>query len=200
MKLSKIWALLKQRKKVIVMQGSDCQWIGDGYAAYPIYGNFPEITESTAQMLLDVGDKAWNNFSYEVKSIQPFDESDVVKGEIMLEPVQMSLIFMCEELIPLTAGDYIFYIPERHVKPFADCSCTFYYRPKDKLIAVKEGMLLRGVINPVYCSTDVFTQTLKKMASLTERNSYFVRSGRSEEEFRSLLFGEDTEESEDDEQ
>jgi len=40
----------------------------------------------------------------------------------------------------------------------------------------------------------------KIWALLKQRNSYFVRSGRSEEEYRSLLFGEDTEESEDDEQ
>ena len=50
MKLNKLFALMKQRKRIVVAQGATAQWVGDGICLYPIY-NLPRLTERTMQAL-----------------------------------------------------------------------------------------------------------------------------------------------------
>lgn len=172
MKISKIWSLLKQQRKILVMQGEDCQWISDGFAAYPLY-DLPLLTESTAQLLLDVNDKAWDNFSYEFKNKPPFSEADNEINELPLKVSELSIVYRAAELIPLIGGEYIFYIPSKHLNPFSDTVLSFFYRPNDHMIAVKEGLVLRGVINPCLCSSDVFINSLAEIYQFSQRDRYY---------------------------
>ena len=54
MKIKQIESILKARKTIILFQDSEnVQWLGDGSAAYPIFG-LPNLTEQAIYTLFDI--------------------------------------------------------------------------------------------------------------------------------------------------
>ena len=153
MKLSAIWSLLKQRKRVVVHKGEDAQWVGDGYASYPIY-SLPELNEENIRILLDVKEDAWDKFTCGFYPDVPFAEFDNGLCDRELQPLGISIFFRGKALLPLTDGHTLYYIEEKYLKPFNDFGPLFSYRPHggfdEGIILLKEGMLLRGVAAPYY--------------------------------------------------
>lgn len=151
MKLNAIWSLLKQRKRVSIQKGVDAQWIGDGFAAYPIY-LFPTLNEAGIRTLLDVSEESWDKFTCEIREGLSFCEDDFRIGDKEMQELGITISFRGKELIPITDGLEIYYIPAKYLKPFKDFEPMFYLRKQedfgDGLIVVREGMLIRGVIIP----------------------------------------------------
>lgn len=153
MKLSAIWSLLKQRKRVAVHRGEDTQWVGDGYASYPIY-SLPDLNEESIRILLDIKEDVWDKFTCGFYHNIPFSEDDNNLCDKGLQPLGISIFFRGKSLLPLTDGQTLYYIEEKYLKPFNDFSPLFSYRPHEGfgegIILLKEGMLLRGVVAPYY--------------------------------------------------
>ena len=151
MKISAIWALLKKRKTILIQKGIDTLWVGDGVAAYPIY-TIPTLDKNIMQTLLDVGDDAWSSFTVSKQDFVSFDTGDNVIGERALRATGLLINWRGVALMPLTDGNELYYIQTRYLKPFNDFEPLFCFRRTDSLgggyIAVKEGMLLRGVMMP----------------------------------------------------
>lgn len=170
MKLNKLFALMKQRKRIVVAQGATAQWVGDGICLYPIY-NLPRLTERTMQTLLDVSDDAWDKFTFEEHEFLYFSEEDFEKGQVDLEPMKISLHWKGCDYIPLMGSGKVFYIQAKYLKPFADDMLLSYSYRDDKqgVIAVNEGLLLSGLICPVQINDPVFVETLYRLYELTKR-------------------------------
>lgn len=165
MKVSKIWSLFKKRRSIVVMEGKDCKWIGDGIAAYSIT-NLPIIDSRIMQTLLDVSDKAWDNFEYEEREVT-FDENDFVAGEIELKEMPISIWYKDMELILLEGSNKIFFIQSKYTEPIRDTEyLSFSYRPYDKVVVARNGMFITGVICPVNLADTDFNQVISKIYNL----------------------------------
>lgn len=174
MKLNAIWSLLKQRKRVSIQKSTDAQWIGDGFAAYPIY-LFPTLNETGIRTLLDVSEESWDKFTYEIREGLSFYEDDFRIGDKEMQELGITISYRGKELIPITDGLEIYYIPAKYLKPFNGFEPMFYLRKQegfgDGLIVVREGMLIRGVIIPYeFPNTEAqeLSAALQKIYMMTE--------------------------------
>lgn len=149
MKLNSILSLLKQRKRVVIHNEDNAQWIGDGFASYPIY-SLPYLSEESMQMLLGIDFEAWSKYTYDYISKVPFSEEDFTSDEISLSELEVEISYRGCDMILLSDGARVYYIEKKYLKPFNDFEPVFFYRSCEKMIAVKEGMLLRGMIIPHY--------------------------------------------------
>lgn len=172
MKLNKIFSLLKQRKSVIIAVGETAQWIGDGQAMYPVY-DLPELKENNLQALLDLSDKEWDKYTCERHDHLNFSEDDFVTGQVSLSELSVNVNYKGKQLIPLIGAGRIYFVSVKYLKPFGDVPLTFSFRAKgsrgEGVIAVIEGMLLRGVIAPEEVIDTVFTETVYKIYALAKR-------------------------------
>ena len=165
MKLNKIWSLLKQRRQVIIMQGDDSQWIGDGVAAYSITNSL-DLTEGIIQTLLDVSDKAWDNFNYEVKE-PAFNTADIVGNEIELKEMPIRVWFKEAELTVLKGNGKAYFIQSKYTVPLRNTEyLSFTYRPDDKIVVARDGMFIAGVICPVVLEDTDFANTIEELLRL----------------------------------
>lgn len=201
MKLSAIWSLLKQRKRVVVHKGEDAQWVGDGYVSYPIY-SLPELNEESIRILLDVKEDAWDKFTCGFYPGVPFMEEDNALCDRELQELGISISFRGKMLIPLTDGLTIYYVEGKYLKPFNDFAPIFCYRPREGfgegLILLKEGMLLRGVVAPYYPSELEGQELLEALSKVYFRTDVMlkghIRPEQAENTNDQLSFNEEGEE------
>lgn len=169
MKLNAVFQILKSRKRAMIFQGDQCQWLSDGVAAYPIYG-LPEIKEENLKTLLDLNDKQWGEFIVRYDTPK-FDESDTEPGEVPLVDLGLSICYQGKELIPLMGMKKIYYIQARYIKPFGTMDDVLFYAWYNEkgscYIAVKEGMLLRGVTTLYDVADEEFADKLREIYNLT---------------------------------
>lgn len=171
MKISKLFALMKRRKRIVVMQGKTAQWVGDGVSLYPIY-NLPKLSERTMQTILDINDDAWDKFTFDEYDVMRVSEDDFSEGQIDLQPMEIMLHWKGSDLIPLYGGGRIYFIMAKYLKPFTDAILLSYsWRKDEKVIAVNEGMLLSALIVPVEVTDPVFRETLYRLYDFTRRQA-----------------------------
>ena len=170
MKLSKLFALMKQRKRIVVMQGKTAQWVGDGNCLYPIY-NLPKLTENTMRTLLDLSSDAWDKFTFEEHDVLSVSEEDFEEGQTDLRPLDFIFHWSGGTYFPLIGNGRIYFIQTKYLAPFADISLLSYsYRERGKIIAVNEGLLLSAIIAPVDMSRDTLLhETLYRLSELTKK-------------------------------
>lgn len=171
MKLSKVFSLLKQKKNIVIMQGEDCQWIGDGYAMYPIYG-LPDFTEHNLRILLDVKEDDWHKYRCEFKEKVSFSEKDCVPGEIPLIDAKMTINRKGVNFLPLTCNKTVYFIDYKYTKPLGDEYISYNYRTGERggIIALMEGLVLRGVVAPILPDKDLVSD-LREVCKLAEQIS-----------------------------
>ncbi len=184
MKLKDISAILRAGRTIIIFEGKDCQWLGDGCCAYPMYG-LPRMEEFNLSVLLDIPDKHWER--YNVRDAEmPIDESDNVPDEYQLTDIGVSVSYKETVAIPLIGKRNLFYIQPKYLKPFRDGGSYSYYARTTKdgrcVIAVKEGFILRGLISPYDLVSDDYIDKLNTVCSL----SLDILSRKREEKQRSI--------------
>ena len=194
MKLKTVLQLLKAKRRIILYESDDGQWIGDGSAAFPLHG-LPHMKQENLRSLLDVTEKQFAQMDVSSERM-PFSTEDNVIGETMLTHCGMVMHY---ELIPLTSGAKVYYVQSGYIKPFGGIDDISYDVRKlengSEYIAVKEGFLLRAVIAPFDAVTDEFVGVLNKIYGLSmnalsekrERN----RQNIERSEFQNLAFEEE---------
>ena len=175
MKLNSILSLLKQRKRVVIHNSDSAQWIGDGFASYPIY-SLPYLSEESMQMLLGIDFEAWSKYTYDYIDRVPFSEEDFTSDEISLSELEVEVSYRGCDMILLSDGARVYYIEKKYLKPFSDFESMFFYRSCEKMIAVKEGMLLRGLIIPHH-----FAEVSRKELIEELRKAYLMTDGMLKE-------------------
>lgn len=169
MKLKTVLQLLKAKRRIILFESDDGQWIGDGSAAFPLYGLPPMKTDNLCS-LLDVSEKQFAQIDVSSEKM-PFSTEDNVIDEIMLTRCEMTIGYRGRDLIPLTSGTKIYFIQSGYIKPFGNNDDISFElrRSKNggKCIAVKEGFFLRGIIAPYDVVTDEFISALNKIYGMS---------------------------------
>lgn len=186
MKLKDISAILRAGRKIYIFEGGDCQWLGDGCCAYPIYG-LPRMEEFNLSVLLDISDKHWEKYSVQSAEL-PLNVSDNDIDEFQLADIGISMSYRETVAIPLIGNHSLFYIQPKYLRPFRDGGSYSYYARKTKngryVIAVKEGFILRGIISPYDFVTEEYVDKLNTVLRL----SHDILSQKREEKQKNIEF------------
>lgn len=173
MKFKKISSLCNKAKHYVLYDkldsaGKNTQWLGDGCAAYPLYG-LPQMDEDSLCKMFDITEKQRNGMAINYRA---WDESinanDTDPKETVAEEIELGIICKGRELIPLMGQDGIIFIDSKYMSPLEDGIETLqmYERKTEKgqiYIIVKAGLLIRAVISPVEPVNDKFVNQLQDM-------------------------------------
>lgn len=201
MKIKQIEAILKQEKTIIVAETSNCQWLGNGSAFYPVHG-LPKLTKENIFTLFDIAEDKRDKFYFEERPLPAylnFDDGD--DSEQMLERGSIAFIAEGRTLEPLKTSQGLAFINSRYLKPFSNepNGYELYERTDENghiYIAVKAGFILLGVIAPYDLVGDKFIQTLETVLELSRVAWYNKAQKHAEKMAQMNIDGTDEEDNE----
>ncbi len=172
MKLKKLFSLLKEKKRVIILEkqmhsGVVLQYLSDGVAAYPIFG-LPRLRKESLLRLMDVEESEWNKWHVSIL--------DVAKTKLSLSDTdeREERIFGCAYPIETTEGTVlcfstenngILFLNEKYLGPISDTVEKEFYRRKHgdmEYIVVKHGLMLDAAIMPMQMICEAFVDTWRE--------------------------------------
>ncbi len=173
MKLKKIAALCQKEKRYILYDkptesGGTAQWLGDGCAAYLLEG-LPYLTEESLCRMFDItGKRRKKTLIYQKPALEEICWEDTDPGEAEAQDTEPSVFYEGRELLPLMTRDGILFIDKKYLSPFdgEEDFVELYQRKNTSgqaYIAVKSGLLIRGVIFPVNVANGKFVNQLGDM-------------------------------------
>ena len=154
-----------------ISKGRGTQWLGNGYASYPVF-NFPVLNIETAAAVLDIDEKKAGMLDVRYVELLPkFDLAEACDEEEVLTGVVLRFLYNGRQLDAWqTEGKRIVLVDPAYTKPyFADAAeePALYLRRTPTgtdYIVGKNGMFVTAVIMPV--------ETDAKMADDLSRKFY----------------------------
>lgn len=140
-------------------EGVITQWLGTGNALYPLNG-LPLLDEESLCAMFDIPEKKREKLVILCEDMpEIIDVADKDPKETLLEEKEMTIGYNGMQIIPLRTKDGIIFIGEQFLEPLADeiDLLNLYERKTPKgvsYVAVKAGMMLRGIIAPYDVVTD----------------------------------------------
>ena len=164
MKINKIAALCSRAGTFRLYNKMDregviTQWLGTGNALYPLNG-LPLLDEESLCAMFDIPEKKREKLVILCEDMpEIIDVADKDPKETLLEEKEMTIGYNGMQMIPLRTKDGIIFIGEQFLEPLADeiDLLNLYERKTPKgvsYVAVKAGMMLRGIIAPYDVVTD----------------------------------------------
>ena len=172
MGIKKIEAICKASRRIVVLWGGECQWIGDGSAFYPVYG-LPILTEEHIFTMFDISEDKRSKYLFnETELPAAYNFTDYCDSELPLVREDISLIRYGATLIPLKTSEGITFVNKRYLKPLEDGENEYVLCERtDKngrvYIVAKQGFLLAAVIMPASVVDQSFVEILKTMYELS---------------------------------
>lgn len=179
MKLKKVISLCHQRKTFRLFDKiSECgeivQWLGDGFAAYPLNG-LPILDEETLCAVFDISEKQLKNTSVRRLTMpDALNVDDTDPAERALSDDDFSIIYGGTELKPLKTRNGIIFIQQKYIAPPEDVLdvVQLYERVTpdgQTYIAAKAGLLIAAVIFPYSVINEKFVKRLEEVARESRR-------------------------------
>ncbi len=169
MKLKDVSALLRSGRTIIISEGRDCQWIGDGSAAYPMYG-LPAMKKENLPVLLDIPESKQDSYTIQ-NTVLPFSEDDNTLNEYEITDLKTDINYRGVTLSVFVGSGRLFFVKPKYLKPLGDMPDRRYFARISNgtyAIAVKEGFFLRAVIMPFVNIVDEdFVAVMKTIYSLS---------------------------------
>lgn len=169
MKIKQIEAILKASKTIAVIETLSCQWLSNGFAAYPIY-NLPELTEENIFAMFDIPKDKQEKFHFYRQEIPP--HLSFVDNCPTDQPLDRDIYAIndgkCQLEILITSTGIMF-LPEKYLKPFSDEDFTLYERTNSEgftYIVVKRGLEIIGIIMPYQIKDKKFIDKLEMVSKL----------------------------------
>ena len=194
MKMKAVQSLLSSGKRAILFHGDE-QWIGDGYAAYPLHG-LPRLEKDNLKAFLDCNEKQWEKFFVQEEKL-PFSIEDNILEETDLEYIGLMIRYAECDLIPLIGAGHIYFIQNKYIRPLTE-DITFHLRRTDGgqyCIAVKEGLILRAVIMPYECINDDLNGILMRLSVNCDSELRYLKEKQKAaedcEKYEDMMFEED---------
>jgi len=174
MKIKKIVDLCRRNGVAqIYKDKTDTQWLGDGYALYPLYG-IPKLNEDEFFTTFDFTAKQRNKMLFaERKFPEVYCSSDFCADEERCQEHTLKIPFGSRLLIPYTTRDGIKFLDSAYVAPFEgeDSEIEVYERKSESgemYFAIKVGMILRAIVMPFNAINESFVDKIKEIYLLCE--------------------------------
>lgn len=171
MEIKKIIKLCKDNDTIRIYENEGRQWISDGCALYPLYG-LPLFDEANICAAYDISAKKAEkmHIAFDLSLPSGYDFSDDAEKEMQCtrgEP-------LFGALVPITTSHGIEFIQNKYLSPFADSDDNMLYiyeratAAGSTYFAVKEGLMLVGIIMPYDCINESFVNRLRSIADQCE--------------------------------
>lgn len=185
MEIKKIINLCKQSGNLGIYENEGKQWITDGYALYPLYG-LPLFDEESICATYDISAKkaAKMRITFNIKLPASFDYRDDIEAET--ECKRGSPLF--NGLVPITTSHGIEFIQGKYLAPFADADdnmlfiCERTTATGSTYFAVKDGLMLVGIIMPYDCINEDFVNNIKAIYEQCEISLYNKQNNAERED------------------
>lgn len=200
MKLKKVSAICKREKRYYLFDrttesGGGEQWVGDGCAVYLLDG-LPHLNEDNLCRMFDISEGQRDNIIIkQTKAPDSICWEDTNMDESEAKDMEPGLIYEGRELLPLMTREGIIFIDKKYLSPFnGEGEYIRLYRRRTSegqaYIAVKAGLMIRGVIFPVDVVSDKLVNCLGDMLRECRRATEKAK-GQSNEDGFELIWTED---------
>lgn len=169
------------------------QWLGDGYAIYPIAG-LPYMEEENIYAMFDISEKKQEKLVFRHNDVpEGIDLEDVSNGEMRLDEPKLCVRFEGKNLMPLQTSAGITLIQEKYLAPLDGAEYMQLYERRSPdggvYIVAKVGMIVQAVIMPF----DAVSEGLvEKLDQLTKQCRYaLARKERLRQEALSATDGQE---------
>lgn len=165
MKIKKIASVCKKTKLIQMhLDNNDVQWIGNGYAMYPLFG-LPIMSEENIFKIFDIVDKQAEKFAHAEGNLIEFCFDDNCENENILVENDITLIIADKVIKSYQTTNGIAFIDTDYLGAFDDMAQVDIYErigAKGNLyFAIKVGLLLYGIIIPYECIEEKFVDSIK---------------------------------------
>ena len=179
MKLKKVASLCGKSKcyrlfDKIDSTGEITQWLGDGYAIYPLNG-LPILDEESLCAVFDISEKKRENISVRRAAMpESINADDTDPAERVLKDDDFSIIYGGTELQPLKTRNGIIFIQRKYLAPLEDVldMVQLYERVTpdgQTYVAAKAGLLIAAVIFPYSVINEKFVTRLEEITRESRR-------------------------------
>lgn len=179
MKLKKVVALCNKAKGFCLFDkldstGEITQWLGDGYAIYPLIG-LPILDEESLCAVFDISEKQRENISVRRAAMPDVvNADDTDPAERVLNDDDFSIIYAGTELKPLKTRNGIIFIQQKYLAPLDDVLDVVHLYERvtpdgQTYIAAKAGLLIAAVIFPYSVINEKFVNRLEEVARESRR-------------------------------
>lgn len=179
MKLKKVTSLCGKSKcyrlfDKIDSTGEITQWLGDGYAIYPLNG-LPILDEESLCAVFDISEKQRENISVRRAAMpESVNTDDTDPAERVLKDDDFSIIYGGTELQPLKTRNGIMFIQRKYLAPLEDVldMVQLYERVTpdgQTYVAAKAGLLIAAVIFPYSVINEKFVTRLEEITRESRR-------------------------------
>lgn len=177
MKIKKIIDLCKKRKQFLLFydEANNVQWLSDGGAIYPLF-NTPTLNNDYICNMYDITDSQRNKILFKSEKELPqhlcFDDTDAAETQTQIN--EMAIVYSGKTLLPIETEMGLKFIENQYLMPFADVnkndlSLTLRINQSGKeYFAVKQGLLLYGLITPYKVINEDFVDKLHDLYNLTK--------------------------------
>lgn len=170
MKIKKIIDFIKKSNKMYIFEGEDCQWLSDGFSIYPLF-EMPAVDSVSLCTMYDITRKQAAKLLI-TESLLPtaYDFSDSVENEQLVIESPIELVSGDKTLIPYATSQGIAFADKRYFAPFTDMDEKMLYvyerytADGELYFAVKNGLILVGIILPVNVINRDFVETINAMS------------------------------------
>lgn len=170
MKFKKIETILKNKRTIVICEGPDCQWIGDGTAFYPCY-KFPRLDEKNLPVILDISEDKLDKYTILVKGLpKSVSFMDSIENEIVLNRGEFEFVIDGMRLEPIETSSGMVLINTKYLKPYSDEKegIQLFERRSTigvPVIAVKKGFMLVGMITPIDIIDEKFISIMENIVT-----------------------------------
>lgn len=179
MKLKKVISICNQQKTFrlfdkISGNGEIVQWMGDGFAAYPLNG-LPILDEETLCAVFDISEKQLKNTSVRRLTMpDALNVGDTDPDERILKDDDFSITYGGTQVKPLKTRNGIIFIQQKYLAPLEDVLdvVQLYERVTpdgQTYVAAKAGLLIAAVIFPYRLVTEKFVNRLEEITRESRR-------------------------------
>lgn len=173
MKLKVVSSICQRNRRLVLYDRTDDrgelsdQWLGDGAAAYPLYGA-PIMDPAELCTVLDIPEKKVEKMLISRLPIPAIDLDDVADWEVAIEKPKLSIYHGGRVLLPLETTRGVLFIQAAYLDPLKDMADTLQLwerRTADgrPYIAAKAGLMIFGVIFPVDAVNEDLVDCLEKL-------------------------------------
>ena len=179
MKLKKVTSLCSKSKcyrlyDKIDSTGEITQWLGDGFAIYPLNG-LPILDEETLCAVFDISEKQLKNTSVRRLTMpDALNVGDTDPDERILKDDDFSITYGGTQVKPLKTRNGIIFIQQKYLAPLEDVLdvVQLYERVTpdgQTYVAAKAGLLIAAVIFPYRLVTEKFVNRLEEITRESRR-------------------------------
>ena len=176
MKIKRIIDLCKKRKHFLIFhdEANNIQWLSDKYAIYPLL-KMPMLDKEYICSMYDITDSQKDKifFKSEKELPQHLNFNDTDETETQTKINEMAIVYNGKILLPIETERGLKFIENQYLTPFADInkndlSLTLRINQKgQEYFAVKEGLLLYGLISPCDIINNDFVNQLNHLYKLS---------------------------------